>query len=283
MRRQQWTGSNGNLWSQPYVPPRRDKDYIYINKSLRTATLLTCIGSDARDVYEGLEFDSEDDKKDIDIVLQKLQRYCIGETNEIHERYRFNKRDQEPNESLDAYVTALRSLAKTWNFGVLENSLIRDRIVIGVRDNQTRKKLLQVSKLTLKECIDICRSYETSNQQFKEINQKSAPLVSPMKRNLEKFAASSAPKRMYGTNLNVLHGERSSLIVEFKTTLRWPAKPNRLHPVRPHPLNLPHRDASASQYMQWRILTLTNMSLVLMSRSKSVLWKILIVKTKCLR
>ena len=30
MRRQPWKGSNGNLWSQPYVPLRRDEDYIYI-------------------------------------------------------------------------------------------------------------------------------------------------------------------------------------------------------------------------------------------------------------
>ena len=33
-------------------------------------------------------------------------------------------------------------LAKTCSFGVLENSLIKDRIVIGVRDNQARKKLV---------------------------------------------------------------------------------------------------------------------------------------------
>ena len=39
-----------------------------LNKLLRTATLLTCIGSDALDVYEGLEFENEDNK-DIDIVL----------------------------------------------------------------------------------------------------------------------------------------------------------------------------------------------------------------------
>ena len=129
-------------------------------------------------MYEGLEFANEDDKKDIDVVLQKLQRYCIGETNEIYERYRFNKKVQEPNESLDTYVTALRTLAKTCNFRVLENSLIRDRIVIGVRDNQARKKLLQVSKLTLKECIDICRSYETSSQQLKEINQEEVSAIS---------------------------------------------------------------------------------------------------------
>ena len=56
-------------------------------------------------MYEGLQFANEDDKKDIDIVLQKLQCYCIREINEIYERYRFNKRDQEPNESLDAYLT----------------------------------------------------------------------------------------------------------------------------------------------------------------------------------
>ena len=139
-------------WNNYEIAARlKDPENPTVNKPLRTATLLTCIGSDALDVYEGLQFANEDDKKDIDVVLQKLQRCCIGETNEIYERYRFNKRDQEPNESLDAYVTALRALAKTCNFGVLENSLIRDRIVIGVRDTQARKKLLQVSKLTLKE------------------------------------------------------------------------------------------------------------------------------------
>ena len=61
---------------------------------------------------------------------------------------------------------------------MLENSLVRGRIVIGVRDNQARKKLLQVSKLTLKECIDICRSYETSSQQLKEINQEEVSAIS---------------------------------------------------------------------------------------------------------
>jgi len=53
--------------------------------------------------------------------------------------------DQEPNEYLDAFVTALRTLANTCNFGVLENSPIRDRIVIGVIDNQARNKLPLVS------------------------------------------------------------------------------------------------------------------------------------------
>ena len=28
LRRQPWKGSNGNLWSQPYVPLRREEDYV---------------------------------------------------------------------------------------------------------------------------------------------------------------------------------------------------------------------------------------------------------------
>ena len=47
----------------------KDPENPSVNISLRTATLLTCIGSDALDVYEGLEFENEDDRKDIDIVL----------------------------------------------------------------------------------------------------------------------------------------------------------------------------------------------------------------------
>lgn len=167
-------------WNNYEIAARlKDPEHPDVNKSLRTATLLTCIGSDALDVYDGLDFESVEQKNDIDVVLQKLQSYCIGETNEIYERYKFNKRDQELNESLDAYVTAVRTLAKTCNFGTLEDSLIRDRIVIGVKDNQARKKLLQVSKLTLKGCIDICRSYETTSQQLKEINQEEVHALQP--------------------------------------------------------------------------------------------------------
>ena len=58
-----------------------------------------------------------------------------------YERYRFNKCDQKEHETIDAYVTSLRTLAKTCNFGQLENDLIRDRVVMGIRDNTTRKKL----------------------------------------------------------------------------------------------------------------------------------------------
>ena len=145
----------------------------------RIATLLVCIGPEALDSYYGLDWQTTNDcdeavdkSRDIDYVLQMMEEYFIGETNEIYERYCFNKRQQHDVETVDAYVTALRTMAKTCNYGQLEDSLIRDRIVVGMRDNQDRKKFLQQSKLSLKACMDICRAYETTAHQLKAMTEQ---------------------------------------------------------------------------------------------------------------
>ena len=104
--------------------------------------------------------------------MELMERHCIGQTNVIYERYCFNKRNQESGESFDTYLTALRTLAKTCNFGSLTDELIRDRIVCGICDTATRKKFLQEPKLTLQKCIDVCRSAETTATQMKVMNGK---------------------------------------------------------------------------------------------------------------
>ena len=116
---------------------------------LRTATLLTCIGPEAMDIFDGFAFDDEGHKTDITKVNEKFESFCTGKTNETFERYTFNICNQSESESIDAYVSKLRKLAKTCKYGDLLESLIRDRIVCGIRDNTARKRLLQDDALTL--------------------------------------------------------------------------------------------------------------------------------------
>ena len=139
--------------------------------NLRVATLLTCMGPDAIELCDTFTL-SEDERKDGEKVLEAFEKYCIGETNETYERYTFNCRNQEANETIDAYVSALRKLVKTCNYGELENSMIRDRIVIGIRDTRTRKRLLQEKKLDLSRCIDMCRASEKTDERVKTMNQE---------------------------------------------------------------------------------------------------------------
>ena len=52
----------------------------------------------------------------------------------------------------------------------MRDSIIRDRIVLGIQDHRTRKRLLQERSLTLAKCIDLCKSSEATNLQLKTIS-----------------------------------------------------------------------------------------------------------------
>src|SRR6266516_3134093 len=138
-------------------------------KEKRTAVLLTCIGNEAYDVFQSMVFADEAHRNDIDQVIRAFDDYCIGETNITYERYILNKRVQEPNEPFDSFMTELRRLIKSCDYGMLEESIIKDRIVIGINDDSTRRKLLQLRKLDLAAAIDVCRASETANRYLREI------------------------------------------------------------------------------------------------------------------
>ena len=92
-----------------------------------------------------------------------------------YERYKFNNRNQDLNESIDTYASALRALASTCDFGELKDQLIRDRIVCGMQNNAVRRKLLQEPKLTLGRCLDVCRAAEATSAQIKAMAGQATP------------------------------------------------------------------------------------------------------------
>ena len=103
--------------------------------------------------------------------MGKMEKHCIGEVSEIYEQYCFNMRDKLPTESVDSSVAELSNLAKTCNFyDCLRDSLIRDRIVLGIKNEQTTKKLPRMRDLTLNRCIDVCRSEEVAELQMKSLS-----------------------------------------------------------------------------------------------------------------
>ena len=51
------------------------------SKQLCVATLITCLGPDILDIYDGLPFTTEEEREDIDVVLKLLEDYGVGETN----------------------------------------------------------------------------------------------------------------------------------------------------------------------------------------------------------
>ena len=112
------------------------------SKAKRAAIFLACIGSQAYELFQMLEFADEENRKDIYSIVEAFERHCVGEINVTHERYVFNRRAQDTGESFDVFLSDLRRLVRTCQYGLLEDSILRDRIVIGIVDDATRRKLL---------------------------------------------------------------------------------------------------------------------------------------------
>ena len=145
-------------------------------------------------IHNGLPFQSEDEKKNLAKILELWESYCIGKTNIIYERYRFNNRSQDAGESIDTCASNLRSLSDTCNFGMLKDEMLRDRIVCGVRDSSLRKKLLQVPELTLEKCIDMCRSAEATSTQLEAMSAQILHVPPPPEGNFVKKPSKGADK-----------------------------------------------------------------------------------------
>ena len=132
------------------------------------------VGDKGLKVVKTFGYSPEENSNDWKVVMAKLEAHCIGKVNETFERYVFNKRDKLQDETVDSYVAELKTLAKTCNFCYcLRDSLIRDRIVLGIKNEQTTKKLLKMRDLTLNKCIDTCRSEEITEMQMKSMSATS--------------------------------------------------------------------------------------------------------------
>ena len=93
------------------------------------ATFINSIAIGALEVHNGLLFASEEEKSDINKVLELWEIHCVGKTNVIYKSYKFNNRLQEQTKSIDTYVNALKALADTCEFRTLKDHLIHDRMM----------------------------------------------------------------------------------------------------------------------------------------------------------
>ena len=66
----------------------------------------------------------------------------------IFEQARFNRRVQQEGESGEQYIAALYNLAESCEYGTMKSELIRDHLVVGIRDMGLSERLQADEKLT---------------------------------------------------------------------------------------------------------------------------------------
>ncbi|EDO34516.1 predicted protein [Nematostella vectensis] len=115
-----------------------------LNKKLDAivvATLLTVMGKDCYRIYNNLPL-TDHERKSPTSILEKLGEEFQSKRNIIYERYLYFCIAQEPSKGFDRFLNSLRDRITTCKYITLENEMLRDRIVFGVNNSDTRERLL---------------------------------------------------------------------------------------------------------------------------------------------
>ena len=89
----------------------------------------------------------------LDDIVARLEARMVPETIEIAERFRFFKRQQKVDGVTD-YMSELRLLAKTCNFGNYLDTALRDQFVCGLKDPRIQRELLCTQDLTVSQALE---------------------------------------------------------------------------------------------------------------------------------
>ncbi|CAB4024099.1 Transposon Tf2-6 poly [Paramuricea clavata] len=126
--------------------------------------LIYTMGDEADDIITSLGL-SEQEMKSYETVRDKFENHFIAKRNVIFERAKFNVRIQDENEPVESFITDLHCLAKYCEFDVLKDQLIRDRIVVGLRNRKLSEKLQLDPDLTLAKTMAQARQSEEIKKQ----------------------------------------------------------------------------------------------------------------------
>ena len=123
------------------------------------------MGEKADDILQTFNLTEEDAKK-YKTVKDKFEAHFVKTRNTIYERAKFNSRKQGENETAHDFIVAVHCLAEHCAFGELRDELIRDRIVVGIRDAKLSQKLQLNAKLTLEKSeVEVRQSESVKEQQ----------------------------------------------------------------------------------------------------------------------
>ncbi|XP_056647296.1 uncharacterized protein LOC130451960 isoform X1 [Diorhabda sublineata] len=142
----------------------------------KIALFLNSADEEAIEVFSTLSL-SEDQKGNYKEVIAAFDNYCKPRNNETFDRFKFFSRNQAEGESMDHFIKDLKLSAKPCNFGTQEDSLIRDRIILGVQDHNLQEKLLGINNLNLETAESTCRTTEASKLQAKDLNKEEVNLI----------------------------------------------------------------------------------------------------------
>ena len=187
------------------------------------------MGDAADDIYQSFRLTDERERS-YEVVKKKFDDYFMKKKNVIYERAKFNMRRQEEAEPVDAFITALYNLASKCDYGTLNDELIRDRIVVGIRNQSLSEKMQLNETLTLEKAARMARESEAVKKQQPQLREGDKKEVEVIRRNPHRDNTSASQNR--SKRISTRNGSAGGRTIPLEENPAQLGHPNALNVVR---------------------------------------------------
>ena len=115
---------------------------------------------------------------DLKTLKEHLIQHFKPQPVVIAERFKFHKRDQRPNETINEFIIELRELARSCDFGDFLDQALRDCFVCGLVNASTQRQLLSEKELSLKRALTIATAMEMAVLESRDVKKTASALES---------------------------------------------------------------------------------------------------------
>lgn len=158
----------------------------------KIANLIMQMGPECLPIYEQFYWNRL--RPSLDRAIAKFDDYFEPVKNLIYERSIFNRLVQAEGQSINEFITSVQVQSDNCQYpDNIKSELIRDRIVVGVRDPSLRQYLIDVENLDLTICIRKAKQYTTQREQMKELEGP----AQPEEANMDTVARSGGTSQRY--------------------------------------------------------------------------------------
>ena len=115
----------------------------------KKAILLSTCGPSTYLIIRSLAAPTKPTALEYAALLELAKKHYNPPPSVIMQRYKFNSRNQKPDESISTYVAELRKLTEFCALGDSINDMLRDKFVSGLHNMRIQHRLLAEKSLTL--------------------------------------------------------------------------------------------------------------------------------------
>ena len=146
------------------------ENYFVVNDITTTAKkraiLLSSCGTAAYKTIRSVVAPTKPTEVEYKDLVQKVQEHYTPAPSAIVQRFKFYSCNRQTMESIASYVARLRALTQHCEFGDNLDTMLRDRLVCGVNNEQLQRRLLSEPRLTFAKAMEISRTFETTTVHY---------------------------------------------------------------------------------------------------------------------